>query len=332
MSAISEPMTVTGHTVRLEANMGVALVPEDGSSLDELLTNAATALHRAQEQGRGQIDYFHPAMHEAVQRRVRVEEALKTGMERGELRVWYQPQVDLVTGAICGAEALVRWRHPEWGLVMPEDFIPLSESSGLVARIGDWVLDQALERLAQWHAAGYPIERISVNASPTQLQRPEWAEVVHGMLERTGVPAHCLEIEITEEGVLDNMKDALTTMEWLKALDIRLAIDDFGKGYSSLAYLKQFPIDTLKIDKSFVDGLPDVEYDRSIAEAMLAVARALDFDVVAEGVETTAQAEWLRQRGVRLVQGFLFYRPQPPGKMEMLIGENEGPIRSAPRV
>ncbi len=332
MAAISEPMTVAEYTVRLESNMGVALVPEDGSSLDELLTNAATALHRAQEQGRGQIDYFQPAMHEAVQRRVRVEEALKTGMETGELRVWYQPQVNLTTGAIYGAEALVRWRHPDWGLMMPHDFIPLSESSGLVVRIGDWVLEQALERLAQWRAAGYPVERISVNASPAQLQRPEWPEVVHALLERTGVPAHCLEIEITEEGVLDNMKDALTTMEWLKALDIRLAIDDFGKGYSSLAYLKQFPIDTLKIDKSFVDGLPNVEYDCSIAEAMLAVSRALGFEVVAEGVETTAQAEWLRQRGVPLAQGFLFYRPQPPGKMEMLIGEHDEPARSAPHV
>lgn len=331
MTAISEPMTVSGHTVRLEANMGVALVPEDGSSLDGLLTNAATALHRAQEQGRGQIDYFHPAMHEAVQRRVRVEEALKTAMESGELRVWYQPQVDLVTGAICGAEALVRWRHPEWGLIMPEDFIPLSESSGLVTRIGDWVLEQALERFAQWREAGYPVKRISVNASPAQLQRPEWTEFVHALIERTGVPPHCLEIEITEEGVLDNMKEALTTMEWLKALDIRLAIDDFGKGYSSLAYLKQFPIDTLKIDKSFVDGLPEVEYDCSIAEAMLAVARALGFDVVAEGVETTAQAEWLRRRGVPLAQGFLFYRPQPPGKMEMLIGEDDVPGCGTPR-
>lgn len=332
MAAISEPMTVVDYTIRLEANMGVALVPEDGSSLDELLTNAATALHRAQEQGRGQIDYFQPAMHEAVQRRVRVEEALKTGMETGELRVWYQPQVNLTTGTICGAEALVRWRHPDWGLMMPEDFIPLSESSGLIVRIGDWVLEQALERLAQWRAAGYPVERISVNASPAQLQRPEWPEFVHAVLERTGVPPHCLEIEITEEGVLDNIKDALTTMEWLKALDIRLAIDDFGKGYSSLAYLKQFPIDTLKIDKSFVDGLPDVEYDCSIAEAMLAVSRALGFEVVAEGVETTAQAEWLRQRGVPLAQGFLFYRPQPPGKMEMLISEHDEPIRSTPRV
>ncbi len=330
MAAIAEPMIVSGHTVRLEANMGVALVPEDGSSLDDLLTKAATALHRAQEQGRGQLDYFHPAMHEAVQRRVRIEEALKDGMKSGELRVWYQPQVDLATGAIRGTEALVRWRHPEWGLIMPDEFIRLSESSGLISRIGDWVLEQALERFAQWHAAGYSVERISVNASPTQLQRPDWSELVHDLLERTGVPPHCLELEITEEGVLDNMKEALTTMEWLKALDVRLAIDDFGKGYSSLAYLKQFPIDTLKIDKGFVAGLPDVEYDCSIVEAMLAVSRAFGFEVVAEGVETTAQAGWLRQRGVPLGQGFLFYRAQPPGKIELLLSETDGSVRSAP--
>ncbi|MEX1081586.1 MAG: EAL domain-containing protein [Halofilum sp. (in: g-proteobacteria)] len=320
MKAISAPMTVAGEVVRLEASMGVALAPGDGTTVDELLTNAATALHRAQEKGRGQIDYFQPAMHEAVQQRVRIEEALKTAIERSELRVWYQSQVTLATGEIHSAEALVRWQHPQWGLLAPAEFIHVAESSGLIVPIGDWVLEQALRRMARWRAAGSPVQRVSVNASAQQLQRPEWPEMVHAMLERTGVPPQCLEIEITEEGVLDNLDDALTTMEWLKELDIRLAIDDFGKGYSSLINLKRFPIDTLKIDKSFVDGLPEMEYDRSITEAVLGVSRALHLQVVAEGVETESQANWLAAHGVELAQGFLFHRPQPPERFEATFG------------
>ncbi len=317
--AISAPLTVAGETIRLEASIGIALVPEDGSSVDELLTNAATALHRAQEQGRGHMDYFQPAMHAAVQQRVRIEEALKTATERSELRVWYQSQVALDGGAVRGAEALVRWQHPQWGLLAPAEFIPVAEAAGLVAPIGDWVLEQALRRFARWRDAGHRLDRVSVNASAAQLQRPEWPELVHDMLGRTGVPAQCLEIEITEEGVLDNLDAALTTMEWLKELEVRLAIDDFGKGYSSLVNVKRFPIDTLKIDKAFVDGLPAVEYDRSIAEAILGVSRALGLEVVAEGVETDEQAQWLRERGVQLAQGFLFDRPQPPEQFEASI-------------
>jgi len=316
MAAISEPLMVGDQAVRLEANMGVTLGPEDGTGLEQLLTNAATALHRAQEEGRGQIHYFQPEMHQAVQRRVRVEEALKEAIEREELRVWFQSQVALASGHIAGAEALVRWQHPEWGLVSPGEFIPIAEATGLVVPLGDWVLEQALHQVAAWRAKGYPVQRVSVNVAAAQLQRPDWADHVQAALARSGAPAECLELEITEEGVLANLREAVATMERLKALGIRLAIDDFGTGYSSLAYLKQLPLDTLKIDKAFIDGLPEVEHDRSIAEAILAVADTLGLEVVAEGVETEAQARWLRERGVPWAQGFLFHRPQEPDQLE----------------
>lgn len=322
IKAISAPLTIGDETVRMEANMGVALVPEDGTGVDEVLTNAAAALHRAQERSPGQVEYFEPTMQETVQRRVRMEEALKMAMDRDELRVWYQPQVALTTGSVCGAEALVRWQHREWGLVPPADFIPLAESLGIMPRIGDWVLEQALQRLAYWRANGYPIARVSVNAAATQIQQPDWADHVQQTLERIGVPAHCLEIEITEERALRDLDAALTTMESLRARGVRLAIDDFGKGYSSLVYLKQFPINTLKIDKAFISGLPHVPYGRSITEAILAVSRALDFDVVAEGVETKAEADWLKAQAVQEAQGFYYFRPQPPEQIETLFDED----------
>lgn len=300
--------------------MGVALVPEDGTGVDEVLTNAAAALHRAQDRGPSRVEYFEPAMQATVQRRVRMEEALKTAMEREELRVWYQPMVTLTTNAVCGAEALVRWQHGEWGHVAPDEFIPLAESLGIMPRIGDWVLEQALQRLAYWRNNGYPITRISVNAAASQIQRTGWAEHVQQLIERIGVPAYCLEIEITEEGALKDLNAALTTMQSLREWGIRLAIDDFGKGYSSLAYLQQFPINTLKIDKAFINGLPDFAYGRSITEAILAVSRALNFDVVAEGVETEAEANWLRDQQVQEAQGFYFFHPQPAERLEALFG------------
>ncbi|MFA9460275.1 EAL and GGDEF domain-containing protein [Thiohalorhabdus sp. Cl-TMA] len=315
MEALSMPLSIGEQTVRLEANMGVALAPEDGTDLDPLLTNAATALHRAQREGHGQIHYFQPEMHQTVQRRVRLEEALKVAIDQEELRVCYQPQVDLESGAIDGLEALVRWHHPEWGLVSPGEFIPIAEETGLVVQIGDWVLEQALAQLACWRSKGYPLRRVSVNVAAAQLQREDWPRYVAAVLGRTGVPAQCLELEITEEGVLASLEETAETMTRLKGLDIRLAIDDFGTGYSSLAYLKQLPVDTLKVDKAFIDGLPGVEHDRSITEAILAVAGTLGLDVVPEGVEEEAQARWLREKGVRLAQGFLFHRPQDPEQL-----------------
>ena len=313
--AVSEPLKVADQTVRLEAHVGVALFPEDGTNREGLLTSAATALHRAQGEGESRIQYFSPAMHQTVQRRVRMAEALKGALEQDELEVWYQAKVNLASGSATGLEALVRWRHPDWGLISPAEFIPLAEETGLVGSIGDWVLERALAQCVAWRQAGYSPGRIAVNAAPAQIQQTDWSSRVAAMLEHTGAPAECLEIEVTEESVLANLTEAVTTMNRLKDQGVHLALDDFGTGYSSLAYLKELPLDTLKIDKAFIDGLPDVDHDRSITEAILAVANALDLDVVAEGVETLNQANWLLDHGVRLAQGFLYHKPQEAGQV-----------------
>lgn len=312
LTKLGEPFTTAGQTVRLAARAGVALAPDDGTDTGSLLNGAATALHRAQQEGADEVQYFRPDMQHQVRRRVRLEEALKVAIDQGELRTWYQPQVELATGEVIAAEALVRWEHPAWGLVSPADFIPMAEETGLVVPLGAWVMNQALEQYSEWRSRGLPFRRVSVNVAAAQLVRPaDFYDTVSAGLKRTGLPGECLELEITEQGFLGDVEAAVETIQRLATLDVRLAIDDFGTGYSSLAYLKRLPIQVLKIDKTFVDGLPDHEYDRSIVKAILAVADALDIEVVAEGVEHDSQAKWLSGHGVRFAQGFLYSRPKP---------------------
>jgi diguanylate cyclase (GGDEF)-like protein len=312
LTKLGEPFTTAGQTVRLAARAGVVLAPDDGRDAASLLNGAATALHRAQQEGADEVQYFRPDMQHQVRRRVRLEEALKVAIDQGELRTWYQPQVELATGEVIAAEALVRWEHPAWGLVSPADFIPMAEETGLVVPLGAWVMDQALEQYSEWRSCGLPFRRVAVNVAAAQLVRPaEFYDTVAAALKRTGLPGECLELEVTEQGFLGDVEAAVETIQRLATLDVRLAIDDFGTGYSSLAYLKRLPIQVLKIDKTFVDGLPDHEYDRSIVETILAVADALDIEVVAEGVEHDGQAKWLNGHGVRFAQGFLYSRPKP---------------------
>ena len=311
LAVLARPLELDLQTVRLEANMGVTLAPDDATEMEALLTNAATALHRAQAENGGQVHYFRPEMQAAVQQRVRLEEGLKVAIENDELRVWFQPQVDLARRSLEGLEALVRWEHPEWGMVSPGEFIPVAERTGQVVAIGDWVLETALARLAAWRDEGYLLPRVAVNMAAAQLQRPDSPDQVAAALRRHGLPPEKLELEITEEGLMTDPEAVSQVMRRLRALGVRLAIDDFGTGYSSLAYLKTFPVHTLKIDKSFVDGLPGEDDKNSIIEAILAVAGALHQEVVAEGVETGEQAKWLRDRQVTWAQGFYYYRPQP---------------------
>ncbi|MGM0412992.1 MAG: sensor domain-containing protein [Pseudomonadota bacterium] len=311
LALIGHPLELGEQTVRLEANMGVTLAPDDGTEMELLLTNAATALHRAQAESGGQVHYFRPEMQEAVRHRVQLEEALKVAIGHDELAVWFQPQVRLTDGAIEAVEALVRWHHPEWGMISPREFIPVAEQTGQVVAIGDWVLEEALRQMSEWRDAGYQLPRLAVNVAAAQLQRPDWRERVEAALKRWSIPPAALELEITEASLLASPSEARATLVRLKEMGVRQAIDDFGTGYSSLAYLKEFPVDTLKIDKAFVDGLPGAEHDHSITEAILAVAGALGQQVVAEGVETGKQADWLRERHVDWAQGFLYYRPMP---------------------
>ncbi|WP_018717885.1 sensor domain-containing protein [Arhodomonas aquaeolei] len=326
IDALAEPITVSGQTLRLAASMGVAMAPADGGTTDELLTRAATALHRAQQAGRGCIEYFQADMHEQVQHRVRLEEALKVAIDAGELRLWYQPQVELNSAEIVGVEALVRWQHPEWGLVSPGEFIPIAEETGLVVPLGEWVLHQAIRQCAEWHRRGLAVRRIGVNVAAAQLQARDWPDRVAAALEQGGLAPENLELEITEQSFLADVGTTMANIDRLVDMGIQLAIDDFGTGYSSLAYLKRVRARTLKIDKAFIRGLPDDEHDRSIVKAILAVAQAMEMDALPEGVETGAQAEWLLAHGVRTAQGFLYGRPQPAEAMEECLAERHGTL------
>lgn len=319
LAELAAPLTVHGRTLRLEAAAGIALAPFDGTSVDEVLNNASTALHRAQACPTRPVQFFSKDMGDKASRRLDLEHALKRALEEEELEAWFQPQVSPATGEVLAAEALVRWHHPDWGLVSPSQFIPIAEDSGLVVPLGEWMLAQAIQQVAKWRAQGLPVQRIGVNVAAAQLQSTNFPQKVADQLQQAGLPPHCLELEITEEGLLADVDPALATLHELAEQGTRLAIDDFGTGYSSLAYLKRLPVDTLKIDKAFIDGLPDDDHDRSIVEAVLAVANQMGLETVPEGVETTEQAAWITQQGIRCAQGFLWSRPQPPGELEQWL-------------
>ena len=323
LAALRAPIEVAGRSLRLDASVGVALAPMDSNGAEELITGTTAALHRAQALGGGRVQFYQSDMGERAGRRLELEQALKKAIEGEELEVWYQPQVALATGRPVAAEALVRWRHPDWGLVSPGAFIPVAEESGLVVPLGDWVLEQAIRQCAAWRHQGLGIERVGINVAAAQLQGMDLGERVAGVLKETGLPGSCVELEITEEGVLADFDAAWATLERLAELGCHLAIDDFGTGYSSLAYLKRLPVDTLKIDKAFIDGLPADEHDRGIVAAIIAVARALDLALMPEGVETGDQAQWLRDQGVSLGQGFLYARPAPAGEVTAWLGAQE---------
>jgi len=311
LEIIGRPMDIDGQTITLEARAGVAVAPQDGTDALDLLNAGSTALHWAQVENES-IRFFEPLMQERSRRRMRLEEALKVALHRDEIEVWYQPQVELATGAIIAVEALARWRSREWGLVSPGEFIPIAEETGLINKLGEHVLTVAARQAARWQAGGLPVRHVAVNVAAKQLEQPGWDAKVQSLLEEAGCAASWIELEITEQGVLGDIERTVGVLEALKARGLRTAIDDFGTGYSSLAYLKRLPLDILKIDKTFIDGLPGTENDRSIVLAILAVADTLGLCVVAEGVETIEQANWLREQGVSLAQGFLFARPDLP--------------------
>ena len=325
LDTVRAPLEVEGRTLRLEAAAGIALAPMDSASVEGLIANASTALHRAQAQESGAMQFFNREMEASASRRLKTEQALKRALEEEELEVWYQPQLDLATDRILAAEALVRWRHPERGLIPPGEFIPVAEESGLVVPLGEWVLEQAVAHCARWRKDGTPLEAVGINVAASQFQRGRFPQKVADALQRHNLPGSFLELEITEEGFLADFDRALENLQRLTELGARLAIDDFGTGYSSLAYLKRLPVDTLKIDKSFIDGLPEEDQDRSIVEAILAVARQMGLAPLPEGVEEPNQAEWLRKEGVRRAQGFLWAKPMPPEEFEVLLRSNSSP-------
>jgi len=319
LRSLAEPFEVAGKSLVVTASAGVTLNrPGDGP--DELIRNADMAMYLAKRDGKSCVRRFEPALHHAALDRLELEADLRRALQRDELVVHYQPTVELANGAISGFEALVRWQHPHRGLLGPVEFIPLAEETGLIIEIGRWVLDRACRQARQWqrtHATD--ALTMSVNLSARQLRDPHLLADVADTLRDSGLPPHCLVLEITESVLMDNTEAAIQGLHQLKALGIRLAIDDFGTGYSSLNYLRALPVDIVKIDKVFIDGVASDKEARGLIKAILSMADTLDLQTVAEGVESRDQVNRLQQLGSALVQGFYYARPLTPEAAEALM-------------
>lgn len=302
---LSQPWQLSnGAEVRIGVSIGISLYPEHGDSAEMLLQHVDAALYQAKAEGRGSVRYYSDDLTRAARGRIELESRLRRAIAEKELRVFYQPQLDVRSGHIIGAEALVRWEDPERGLISPLEFIPVAEETGLISEIGAWVLEETCRQGRAWRDAGLPPLTLAVNLSPHQFRHSDIGATVAQALETTGFPAGYLELELTESVLMAREEEAVAVLKRLRAQGVRLAIDDFGTGYSSLAYLKRFPLDLLKIDKSFIRDIPRDRDDREIATAIIAMAHALGFKVLAEGVETEAQLQFLRAEGCDYYQGF----------------------------
>ena len=319
LSGIAQGFDVGAHRLHVNASIGVTLYPADGADAETLVRNADTAMYYAKDNGRGSFHFFREQMTERVKRRLALEIGLRGAVERRELLLHFQPIVALESGRLVGAEALVRWIHPERGLVSPAEFIPVAEDMGLIGAIGEWVLEEACARAAKWATAGGHRPFISVNLSARQFHEGNLLAVVQKALARSGLAAAQLELEITESILMQQTDRTLQVLDELEALGVKLAIDDFGTGYSSLGYLKRFPVSTLKIDRSFLRDVARDEDDRAIVSAVMAMARSLNLTVTAEGVERTEQVAFLRELGCHQAQGYLYSRPVPAAEFERLL-------------
>ncbi|HMV01036.1 MAG TPA: EAL domain-containing protein, partial [Rhodocyclaceae bacterium] len=316
IAAFERPFTIAGHELYLSASVGISLFPDDGEDVGALMRNADSAMYRAKHAGRGHYHFYTADITERIRERVRLENLLRRARENGELEVFLQQQVDADTGRLTGAEALVRWHSPELGEVPPARFIEVAEETGLIVGLGSWVLRETCRQVVAWQAEGFDLPQVSVNLSVKQLERPEFIAMLTAILEETGLEPHRLKLEITESVVMQ-VDNAIVLLDRLRSLGICLAIDDFGTGYSSLSYLKLMPIQQLKIDRSFVAGIGKSRGDEAIITTVMALARSLSLEVVAEGVETSEQAAFLRNLGCRQLQGFLHGQPVDAREFEI---------------
>jgi len=328
IAAMSTPFAIAGHEHFMNASIGIALYPDDGVTADDLLRNADTAMYRAKDSGRGQSVFFEKRMNADAVARLRAERELHHGIDRNEFVLVYQPQLDLETGRISGAEALLRWDHPDRGLLAPAHFIQLAEETGLIEKLGEWVLREACAQFQKWHRDGIAVPRVGVNVSPRQFQQKGFIDTLDKIVRDCGMQASCLEVEITESLLLEGSPAVETMLRKLKSIGVQIALDDFGTGYSSLAYLKRFPVDVVKIDRAFVKDLPGDEGSAAITAAIIAMAHALHKKVVAEGVETEEQLAFLRRLRCDHIQGYYLSMPLSPVDLAALIVRTEGHLET----
>jgi diguanylate cyclase (GGDEF)-like protein len=319
LHALREPLDIDEHVLNITASIGIVTYPDDGADAETLLRNADFAMYHAKDCGRNSYQFFKPDMNRRAMERQAIEDSLRLAVERQELLLHYQPTVDLGTGAIIGVEALVRWQHPKLGLVPPGQFIPISEECGLIVPVGRWVLHEACRQARAWQMAGLAPVCIAVNISSVELQTPHFAAGVRAVLTETGLDPRHLELELTETFLMQDSKSTAEVLKELKDIGVSIALDDFGTGYSSLSYLKRFPIDALKIDRSFVYDITTDADDASIVTAVIGMGKNLHMRIVAEGVETREQLEFLQEHGCPQGQGFYFSRPLPAEQFGELL-------------
>ena len=332
-AAFEAPFVVCGQTITISASLGFSLFPEDGGSAGALLKHADSAMYGVKAGGRDGVKRFSAEADAGVELRRRLERDLRGAAERGELELHYQPLFDLRTGRMNKCEALLRWRHPELGLVPPDTFIPVAEESSLINELGAWVLHSACRQNATWGRFGHRPLPVAVNVSPLQFAQPDFFDTVRRTLDATGLSPRYLELELTESAVLRDTEHVSKTLARLQRLGVRVAIDDFGTGYSSLAYLRHLPIDTLKVDRTFVTDLGQPlsapHFALALVQAIVSIAQTLDLEVVAEGVETAAQAELLGGLGVHVGQGYYFAKPMPASELQALLPHREAGVVEA---
>ena len=325
LDRINEPFEVNNEAIFTGCSIGISLYPQDGETAATLLRNADAAMYRTKDEGRNSYNFYTQEMTASAYDRIILEGSLRRAIEQDELTIYYQPQKLLATGRIVGLEALVRWNHPEMGVLPPGRFLPVAEASGLIVQLGEWVLKNACRQMVEWKRNGLPIETMAVNLAGKQIRRNDLVEGIRRTLEETGCKPEWLELEVTEGFIMTETHDAISALGQLRAMGIQLAIDDFGTGYSSLSYLKKLPIHRLKIDRSFVQDLEGNSDDAAIVKAIVSLGNSLQLDITAEGIETPYQETFLTELGCQLGQGYLYSQPIPREQTETLIHSQSTP-------
>lgn len=321
INSLAKPVIVSSHELYIGTSIGVCLFPEDGSSLEELQKNADMAMYKAKHQGGGIYSYFNKDMMTEAHKFIELESALRQAFKNNEFQVYYQPKLDTQTGDLVGAEALIRWIHPEHGIINPAVFIPQAEKTGLIMHLGEWMLREVCKQIKSWQERGYKPIRIAVNLSTKQFQQQDMAKIIDTILNETQLEAKYLEVEITESAMMEDVNKVTHKLENIHMLGVPIAIDDFGSGYTSISFLKQFPIAVLKIDQAFIKGIPSNQNDCSITKSIIDLAHNLGMKVVAEGVETQEQLQWLADFECDIVQGYFLSRPVPESKFISMLKE-----------
>lgn len=322
-AALKEPFQIAGHDLYMTSSMGIAIFPTDGIDCETLLKNADTAMYQAKEKGKNHYRLYSSSMSVRAFERLILENSLRRALEKGEMEVYYQPIVDIKTNTMIATEALLRWRHPQFGLVGPSEFIPIAEETGLIISLGEWVMRQACLQICEWQRQGFKPIRCSVNLSDRQFNDTDMVSVVKTVIKDTGINPHYLELELTEGMIMKNLEEAVDTLSRLKEMGVHISIDDFGTGHSSLNYIKHLPLDLLKIDRSFISDISTDPEDAAIAKAIISMAHNLKLQVTAEGVETEQQLNILRSYDCDFMQGYYFSKPAPPQAIEKFLTKDK---------